>query len=146
MGVCGWWSGSALPQGAAVMTGLSAAMQPRWAWLITDSSPTGELCGATWHHSTRFSSRLPLGLCWQWVSLEFTLPVNKSLLHQTDGNRWIIGSTLLSLHATLVLCHVQWCGYCVVWVCASILSNISFVNGEKKRWKKSLHFRVTESI
>lgn len=67
----------ALPQGAAVMTGLSAAAQPHWARLITGSSPAGELWRAAWHRSTRFSSRLPLGLCWQWVSLEFTLLVNK---------------------------------------------------------------------
>lgn len=105
---------AALPQGAAVMTGLSAATQPHWARLITDSSPTGELCGATWHHSTRFSSRLPLGLCWQWVSLEFTLPVNNPpSYHQTNGNWWIIGSALLFLDI-YAMCS---CAYCVMWGC-----------------------------
>lgn len=109
---------AALPQGAAVMTGLSGATQPRWAWLITDSSPTGELCGATWHHSTRFSSRLPLGLCWQWVSLEFTLPVNKSPL---SPNQWeLMDHWKCSIIPICCTCFTQLCLLCFGSVCVCV--------------------------
>lgn len=109
----------ALPQGAAVMTGHSAAAQPHWARLITGSSPAGELWRAAWHRSTRFSSRLHLGLFWQWVSLEFTLLVNKHPPPPplTYGNWWIIGGALFLLWAALVFCYVQWSMLCNV-VCA----------------------------
>lgn len=105
---------AALPQGAAVMTGLSAATQPHWARLITDSSPTGELCGVTWHHSTRFSSRLPLGLCWQWISLEFTLPVNKSPLTKPmgiDGSLEVLFSSCM-LHLFNAVCSCDASALC----------------------------------
>lgn len=116
----------ALPQGTAVMTGLSAAAQPHWARLITGSSPAGELWRAAWHRSTRFSSRLPLGLCWQWVSLEFTLLVNKypplTKPMGIDGSLEALVS-YCGLHLLYVMCSGQ---YCAAWVCLHMLMYAAF--------------------
>lgn len=93
--------------------------------LIADRCSVGELCAATWQRSTGFSSRLPLGLCWQWVSLEFTLPLNESSPHPPDQWElmdWISGGggplfCLFVLHMLLRSLFYLLCFTAAVWVC-----------------------------
>lgn len=100
--------------------------------LIADRCSVGELCAATWQRSTGFSSRLPLGLCWQWVSLEFTLPLNESSPHPLDQWElmdWISGGGGPLFCFLVCLFCICCCARCFIYSASLLLCGCACMRG-----------------